>query len=97
MHYQPLVKLNKSLQSSGVGRWGGRIIVTALTAGAVAAAKDTAEKGVKDTYKGLKTFNYQQRRQWLSVKLVSSKAFKIAWHKTWFRGYKGEMLPSVIS
>jgi hypothetical protein len=39
-----------------------------LTAGAVAAAKDTAEKGVKDTYKGLKTFNYQQRRQWLSGK-----------------------------
>ncbi|OPF18073.1 hypothetical protein B1L04_19845 [Microcystis aeruginosa KW] len=31
------------------------LIVTALTAGAVAAAKDTAEKGVKDTYQGLKT------------------------------------------
>ncbi|MFM6374843.1 MAG: hypothetical protein ACKPH1_13980, partial [Microcystis panniformis] len=43
------------------------LIVTALTGGGVAAAKDTAEKGVKDTYKGLKTFNYQQRRQWLSV------------------------------
>ncbi|AKE64882.1 hypothetical protein MYAER_2540 [Microcystis aeruginosa NIES-2549] len=26
------------------------LIVTALTAGAVAAAKDTAEKGVKDRY-----------------------------------------------
>ena len=31
------------------------LIVTALTAGAVAAAKDTAEKGVKDAYQGLKT------------------------------------------
>ncbi|MCA2815355.1 MAG: hypothetical protein IM459_01010 [Microcystis sp. M085S1] len=31
------------------------LIITALTAGAVAAAKDTAEKGVKDTYQGLKT------------------------------------------
>jgi disulfide oxidoreductase YuzD len=31
------------------------LIVTALTAGAVAAAKDTVEKGVKDTYQGLKT------------------------------------------
>jgi hypothetical protein len=31
------------------------LIVAALTAGAVAAAKDTAEKGVKDTYQGLKT------------------------------------------
>ncbi|NCQ93443.1 MAG: hypothetical protein GPI94_22925, partial [Microcystis aeruginosa LG13-03] len=31
------------------------LIVTALVAGAVAAAKDTAEKGVKDTYQGLKT------------------------------------------
>jgi len=29
--------------------------LAALTAGAVAAAKDTAEKGVKDTYQGLKT------------------------------------------
>ncbi len=31
------------------------LIIAALTAGAVAAAKDTAEKGVKDTYQGLKT------------------------------------------
>jgi len=31
------------------------LIVTALVAGAVAAAKDTAEQGVKDTYQGLKT------------------------------------------
>jgi hypothetical protein len=30
------------------------LIITALTAGAVAAAKDTAEKGVKDAYDGLK-------------------------------------------
>jgi hypothetical protein len=31
------------------------LILGALTAGAVAAAKDTAKKGVKDTYEGLKT------------------------------------------
>jgi disulfide oxidoreductase YuzD len=31
------------------------LIFAALTAGAVAAAKDTAEQGVKDTYQGLKT------------------------------------------
>ena len=31
------------------------LIFTALVAGAVAAAKDTAEQGVKDTYQGLKT------------------------------------------
>jgi len=31
------------------------LILTALVAGAVAAAKDTAEKGVKDAYQGLKT------------------------------------------
>jgi hypothetical protein len=31
------------------------LILAALVAGAVAAAKDTAEKGVKDAYEGLKT------------------------------------------
>lgn len=31
------------------------LIVTALTAGAVAALKDTASQAVKDTYSGLKT------------------------------------------
>jgi hypothetical protein len=30
------------------------LIITALVAGAVAAAKDTAEKGVKDAYEGLR-------------------------------------------
>ena len=30
------------------------LILTALVAGAVAAAKDTAEKGIKDAYEGLK-------------------------------------------
>jgi len=34
------------------------LIIAALTAGAVAAAKDTAEKGVKDTYQGLKTWEH---------------------------------------
>ena len=31
------------------------LIIAALVAGAIAAAKDTAEKGVKDAYEGFKT------------------------------------------
>lgn len=48
------------------------LIVTALTAGAVAAVKDTAEKGVKDTYQGLKTLIK------LSVSLLM-----MLWHRQW--------------
>ena len=41
------------------------LIIAALTAGAVAAAKDTAEKGVKDTYQGLKTLIKRALRELL--------------------------------
>ena len=37
------------------------LIVAALTAGAVAAAKDTAEKGVKDTYSGKRLSEIQTK------------------------------------